>query len=105
MSKLSLDYLGIINANIYHQLSPAQLTEKALERGEGILSDTGALCVMTGAYTGRSPNDRYIVDEPESHDSIDWGNSGGSQGSQGSNAGGSSQGGGFGSGFDDEQPF
>ena len=73
MSKLSLDYLGIINANIYHQLSPAQLTEKALERGEGILSDTGALCVMTGAYTGRSPNDRYIVDEPESHDSIDWG--------------------------------
>lgn len=74
MSKLSLEYLGIINpSEVHYQLSPAKLTEKAVARGEGILSETGALCVMTGKYTGRSPLDRFIVDEPEFHDNIDWG--------------------------------
>ena len=72
--KVCLDYLGIINpAAVNYQLSPAMLTEKALARGEGTLLNTGALCVMTGKYTGRSPDDRFIVDEPEFHDSIDWG--------------------------------
>ncbi|MEF9895316.1 MAG: phosphoenolpyruvate carboxykinase (ATP) [Clostridia bacterium] len=74
MDKKYLESLGIINpTNVYYQLVPAQLTEKALERGEGILSDTGALCVMTGKYTGRSPKDRFIVDEAEFHNDIDWG--------------------------------
>ena len=69
-----LESLGIINPSaIHYQMSPAQLTEKAILRGEGKLMDTGALVVNTGAYTGRSPNDRYIVDEAEFHDSIDWG--------------------------------
>lgn len=69
-----LESFGIIHPSaIHHQMSPAQLTEKAILRGEGKLTATGALRVMTGAYTGRSPNDRYIVDEPEFHDSIDWG--------------------------------
>jgi len=74
MSKLSLEYLGIINpTEIYRNLTPAQLTEHALRRGEGTLSNTGALVVKTGKYTGRSANDKFIVDTPAVHDEIAWG--------------------------------
>jgi phosphoenolpyruvate carboxykinase (ATP) len=68
-----LESLGIIAPKaIYHNASPAALTEKALARGEGTLADTGALVVYTGKYTGRSPNDRFIVDSPDVHDKINW---------------------------------
>ncbi|MBQ9833013.1 MAG: phosphoenolpyruvate carboxykinase (ATP) [Clostridia bacterium] len=69
-----VESLGIIAPKaVYRNLTPAQLTEKAVERGEGTLSLTGALVVTTGKYTGRSPEDRYVVDAPSVHDDIDWG--------------------------------
>ena len=57
----------------YHNLSPATLAELAVQRGEGRFSSTGAIVVETGRRTGRSPKDRFIVEEPGSAAHIDWG--------------------------------
>ncbi len=59
--------------NLNVQLSVPQLVEKATTRGEAILTADGAIRAKTGKYTGRSPKDRYIVEEPTSKDKIDWG--------------------------------
>ncbi|MEG1559632.1 MAG: phosphoenolpyruvate carboxykinase (ATP) [Clostridia bacterium] len=66
--------LGIIAPKeVYMNQSPAWLVETAIKRGEGKLSETGALVVDTGKYTGRSPDDRFVVDYPGVHNEIDWG--------------------------------
>lgn len=59
--------------NVNIQLSVPQLVEKATTRGEAILTADGAITAQTGKYTGRSPKDKYIVEEPTSQDKIDWG--------------------------------
>ena len=74
METYGLEKLGILNPSaVYRNLGPAQLTEAALRRGEGSLNKTGALVVTTGKYTGRSPDDKFIVDTPAVHDDIAWG--------------------------------
>jgi len=45
----------------------------AVERNEGVINSTGSLSVNTGKYTGRSPDDRFIVYDDKTHDTIDWG--------------------------------
>ncbi|ASV68594.1 phosphoenolpyruvate carboxykinase (ATP) [Cytobacillus sp. FSL W7-1323] len=59
--------------NIQVQLSVPQLVEKVLNRNEGVLTSTGAIRATTGKYTGRSPKDKYTVEEASSKDKIDWG--------------------------------
>ncbi|MEH7224175.1 phosphoenolpyruvate carboxykinase (ATP) [Bacillus sp. JJ1566] len=66
--------LELVNGkNVLHNLSVPILVEKVLARQEGILTSTGAVCATTGKYTGRSPEDKYIVEEASIKDRIDWG--------------------------------
>jgi phosphoenolpyruvate carboxykinase (ATP) len=58
---------------IYRNLPYAELVARSLARREGILAGNGAIVVRTGQRTGRSPDDRFLVDVPSIHDSIDWG--------------------------------
>lgn len=55
-------------------LPVAALVEATIRLGQGQLSDTGALVVNTGKYTGRSPKDRFIVEDDVTRDVVDWGN-------------------------------
>ncbi|GAB3347269.1 phosphoenolpyruvate carboxykinase (ATP) [Arachidicoccus ginsenosidivorans] len=58
---------------IYYNLSPEQLEEQTLALGQGKLSKEGALAVQTGKFTGRSPKDKFIVEDAITSTSVDWG--------------------------------
>ena len=62
-----------LGRRILANLSTAELVEDAIRSGEGIIAAEGPLVVRTGKHTGRSPEDKFIVDEPTSRDKIWWG--------------------------------
>jgi phosphoenolpyruvate carboxykinase (ATP) len=65
--------IPVLGRSTLANLSVAALYEKAIERREGLLSAGGPLVVRTGHHTGRSPKDKYIVDEASSHEGVWWG--------------------------------
>lgn len=64
---------GLDPARVRRNLAPDELARMAVARGEGTIASTGSLSVRTGRYTGRSPDDRYIVDDEATHGTVDWG--------------------------------
>lgn len=60
-------------AKVYHNPSVNFLIKQALNKKEAVSSKHGTLVVYTGRYTGRSPNDKFIVDTKKVHDKINWG--------------------------------
>lgn len=73
-SKIGLDYLGLENnKNVFWNLTPPELYEQAIKRGEAILTKDHAIRILTGEYTGRSPKDKFIVEQDFIQDDIDWG--------------------------------
>ena len=71
---MNLNYLNIKNCNnIYRNMSVSRLTEFIIERAEGRLTDKGSVVINTGKYTGRSANDRFIVKDDITKDTVNWG--------------------------------
>ncbi|MGH4139536.1 phosphoenolpyruvate carboxykinase (ATP) [Clostridium sp.] len=70
----NLNYLNIkTSKKIYRNLPVSDLVSFALQKGEGTLTESGALAVNTGKYTGRSPKDRFIVSQESIVKLINWG--------------------------------
>jgi len=65
--------MGLNVAVAHWNLAPEDLVKKTLELGQGVLNDTGALCVSTGKFTGRSPKDKFTVKDANTEKSVDWG--------------------------------
>ena len=70
----SLASIGLKNiSTAYWNLSPAELAEETILNGEGEFTETGALAVDTGEFTGRSPKDKFIVADAETEKTVWWG--------------------------------
>jgi len=66
--------IGLTNlGNQFWNLSPSELIEDTIINGQGVLTDTGAIAIETGEFTGRSPKDRFIVCDAKTEDAVWWG--------------------------------
>lgn len=70
---ISLESYGIKDAKVNYQLSPRELHNETLTKGQGKEAKTGALAVNTGEFTGRSPKDRFIVKDEITSQKVWWG--------------------------------
>jgi phosphoenolpyruvate carboxykinase (ATP) len=66
---MGLDHLD----KVLWQLNPAELIEASIQQNEGMLSDQGALVCYTGKFTGRSPEDKFIVRDEQTEHTVWWG--------------------------------
>ncbi|MDO5607679.1 MAG: phosphoenolpyruvate carboxykinase (ATP) [Capnocytophaga sp.] len=70
---ISVENYGIKNATVRYQLTPDELHQETIEKGLGKEASTGALAINTGKFTGRSPQDRFIVEDDITRDRVWWG--------------------------------
>ncbi|MEM1002078.1 MAG: phosphoenolpyruvate carboxykinase (ATP) [Bacteroidota bacterium] len=70
---ISLDAYNIKNATVHYQLSPSELQAKTVELGMGKETANGTLAINTGEFTGRSPQDRFLVKDNYTKDRVWWG--------------------------------
>lgn len=76
-SAFGCDTFGLKGLNsVYWNLTEAELYEHAIRKGEAQIAAGGALCAETGAHTGRSPKDKFVVRDAKTEDTIWWDNSG-----------------------------
>ncbi len=68
-----IDGFGIRPSKVHRNLSPEELVDSSVRQNDGIVTATGSLSVKTGKFTGRSPDDRYIVYDDTTHQTVDWG--------------------------------
>ena len=67
--------IGLKNTeSIHYQSTPEELVQDTLRMGEGTLTDTGALAIRTGEFTGRSPKDKFTVKDEITADTVHWNN-------------------------------
>lgn len=71
-SNNALTYLQIYSGDVRFNMTADELVEESIQLQEGTITDRGALSIKTGRFTGRSPKDRYIVDESGTNGNIDW---------------------------------
>ncbi len=70
---IGLETHGLTNLKgVYYNLHTPALYEEVLKRNEGVLAHLGPLVVRTGQFTGRSPKDKFVVDDPAVHDYVWW---------------------------------
>lgn len=68
-----LNYLGLeTSGKEYWNCSPQELADYTVSLGQGVYADNGAISVNTGEFTGRSPEDRFIVKDALTESSVDW---------------------------------
>ena len=73
-NRLGMEKIGLSNVrDVHRNLLAEVLVDHIVDNQEGRIGLRGAAMVDTGIYTGRSPNDKYIVDETSSNDKIWWG--------------------------------
>ena len=71
----SLEAIGLSNyKTAYWNLTPEELVEHSIKKGMGVLAESGALVISTGKFTGRSPEDRFIVKDSVTANKVNWGN-------------------------------
>ncbi|MDQ7024480.1 MAG: phosphoenolpyruvate carboxykinase (ATP) [Anaerolineae bacterium] len=73
LEEVGLRSADIKNVHIHWNLNPSELYEHAIRNNEAELTKDGAIRVLTGQYTGRSPNDKYFVQQSPSESKIWWG--------------------------------